>query len=70
MPQSLMTKPLPTKIYLVDRTPFDGSYSWRNVNPRRLYMMWAHVRLFMSANRKRSTFKVYEADVEWREVDQ
>ena len=62
-----MSRPLPTKVYLVDRTPLDETYGWRNVNPRRLYMLWQHVCLFISANRKRCTFRVYEADVTWRE---
>ncbi len=70
MPQSLMTKPLPAKIYLVDRTPSEyerpAYYGWGKT--RRIYHAWRYVTLFMRSH-KRSSFKVYEADVEWREVE-
>lgn len=73
-----MSTPLPTKIYLVDRTPAPSEPRERYQRPygplRRLYSSWAHVKLFMSAHSRRgggptSDFKVYEADVTWREVE-
>lgn len=71
-----MSPPLPTKVYLVDRTPAAMEPRGQFRAPlRRLYSSWAHVRLFMSAHSGRggappSDFKVYEADITWREVEQ
>lgn len=63
---------LPNKVYIVDREPPATEYrgrtrlTWGSL--RRLYGAWAHVKLFIASHRT-STFKVYEADVTWREVE-
>jgi len=76
-----MTNSLPSKIYLVDRVPPPSEERGEFRAPygplRRFYAMWSHVKLFIGAhsgpyNRAHgagSNFKVYEADVEWREVN-
>jgi hypothetical protein len=62
-------KPLPKKVYFVDRYPGEGE-ARRYYGPgrmRRFYMIWQHVVLFVNSH-PTSKFKIYEADVEWTEV--